>query len=113
MRAAILDDGHDELVLTSIEHEKPQDREILVQTEAVGLCHSDLHFIDGVLNRARPLLLGHEAVGIVEAVGDGVDMVAVGRSSRHLPGHGVRRVPSLRAGRAVRVCTARGDAPLS
>ncbi len=78
MRAAILDEGHDELVLTSIEHEKPHGREILVRTEAVGLCHSDLHFIDGVLNRARPLLLGHEAVGIVDAVGDGVESVAVG-----------------------------------
>ncbi|RPI11603.1 MAG: alcohol dehydrogenase, partial [Actinobacteria bacterium] len=78
MRAAILDDGQDELVLTAIEHEKPQGREILVRTEAVGLCHSDLHFLDGVLKRARPLLLGHEAVGIVEAVGDEVGTITVG-----------------------------------
>ena len=43
-----------------------------------GLCHSDLHYLDGVLTRPRPVLLGHEAVGVVEAVGPGVESVAVG-----------------------------------
>ena len=76
--AALLDDGSDDLVVTDIEVDTPGAREVAVRTLATGLCHSDLHYIDGVLNRPRPVLLGHEAVGIVEAVGPGVESVAVG-----------------------------------
>jgi S-(hydroxymethyl)glutathione dehydrogenase / alcohol dehydrogenase len=76
--AAVLDDGSDDLVVTDIEVDAPRGREVVVRTLATGLCHSDLHFIDGVLTRPRPVLLGHEAVGIVEAIGPGVDSVSVG-----------------------------------
>ena len=41
-------------------------------TRAVGLCHSDLHVIDGVLARPTPIVLGHEAAGVVAEVGRGV-----------------------------------------
>ncbi len=77
-RAAVLDDGSDELVVTDIEVDKPGTREVLVRTLATGLCHSDLHYLDGVLTRPRPMLLGHEAVGVVEAIGTSVSSVAVG-----------------------------------
>jgi len=76
--AAVLDDGSDELLVTDIEVDQPGPREVSVRSLATGLCHSDLHYIDGVLNRPRPVLLGHEAVGIVDAVGPGVESVAVG-----------------------------------
>jgi alcohol dehydrogenase len=51
--------------------------ELLVKIAAAGLCHSDLSVIDGSRPRPTPMALGHEAAGIVEAVGDGVtDLVA-------------------------------------
>ena len=75
---AVLDDGSDELVVTEIDVDSPGPREVAVRTLATGLCHSDLHYLDGVLTRPRPMLLGHEAVGVVEAVGPGVESVVVG-----------------------------------
>lgn len=52
--------------------------EVLVRIEAAGICHSDLSVVDGNRVRPVPMLLGHEAAGIVERVGDGVGDVAVG-----------------------------------
>jgi len=52
--------------------------EVRVATRAVGLCHSDLHVLDGHLTRPLPHLLGHEASGVVVEVGADVDSVAVG-----------------------------------
>ncbi|WP_181911327.1 alcohol dehydrogenase catalytic domain-containing protein, partial [Mycobacterium tuberculosis] len=61
-------------------HLDPPDRgEVLVRIEAAGVCHSDLSVVDGTRVRPVPILLGHEAAGIVEQVGDGVDGVAVGQ----------------------------------
>ncbi len=53
--------------------------EILVRIEAAGICHSDLSVVDGNRVRPVPMLLGHEAAGIVEQVGAGVGDVAVGQ----------------------------------
>ena len=53
--------------------------EVLVRIEAAGVCHSDLSVVDGNRVRPVPMLLGHEAAGIVEAVGDGVIDIAVGQ----------------------------------
>ena len=78
MRAAILRDGTSTLVVEDVEHDAPIGREVLVRTAAVGLCHSDYHVIDGVLNRPRPILLGHEGAGVVEGVGPDVRSVTVG-----------------------------------
>jgi S-(hydroxymethyl)glutathione dehydrogenase / alcohol dehydrogenase len=78
MRAAMLIDGTNDLQMVEITLGELGPREVRLRTEAVGLCHSDLHCIDGTLNRPRPLLLGHEAVGVVEAIGSGVRSVAVG-----------------------------------
>ena len=52
--------------------------EALVRVEACGVCHTDLHYREGAITDEFPFLLGHEAAGTVEAVGDGVDNVAVG-----------------------------------
>ena len=52
--------------------------EVLVRTVASGVCHSDLHFVDGLYPMQGPAILGHEAAGIVEEVGDQVDYVKPG-----------------------------------
>ncbi len=56
----------------------PRSREALVRIEAAGLCHSDLSVVDGNRVRPVPMLLGHEAAGIVEDLGEDVDDLAVG-----------------------------------
>ncbi|MBY6434981.1 alcohol dehydrogenase catalytic domain-containing protein [Rhodococcus kroppenstedtii] len=62
------------LTVSSLELDPPGAGEILVRIEAAGLCHSDLSVVDGNRVRPVPMLLGHEAAGIVEDVGDGVDL---------------------------------------
>ncbi len=52
--------------------------EVRIRTAACGLCHSDLHFIDGAYPHPLPAIPGHEAAGIVEAVGSEVRTVKVG-----------------------------------
>jgi S-(hydroxymethyl)mycothiol dehydrogenase len=56
----------------------PGPDEALVQVQACGVCHTDLHYREGGINDEFPFLLGHEAAGVVEAVGDGVTDVAPG-----------------------------------
>src|ERR671920_1443868 len=52
--------------------------EALVQVQACGVCHTDLHYREGGINDDFPFLLGHEASGVVESVGDDVTSVAPG-----------------------------------
>ncbi|HEX2383378.1 MAG TPA: S-(hydroxymethyl)mycothiol dehydrogenase [Acidimicrobiales bacterium] len=56
----------------------PGPGEALVQVQACGVCHTDLHYREGAINDDFPFLLGHEAAGVVEAVGDGVTGVDPG-----------------------------------
>jgi alcohol dehydrogenase len=56
----------------------PGPGEILIRIEVAGVCHSDLSVVNGSRIRPVPMLLGHEAAGIVEAVGDDVDDLAIG-----------------------------------
>ncbi|MFF4288369.1 S-(hydroxymethyl)mycothiol dehydrogenase [Streptomyces sp. NPDC001739] len=56
----------------------PGPGEALVAVQACGVCHTDLHYRDGAINDEFPFLLGHEAAGIVEAVGPGVTDLAPG-----------------------------------
>src|SRR5436309_2434893 len=56
----------------------PGPREALVRVQACGVCHTDLHYREGAINDDFPFLLGHEAAGVVEAVGDGVVEVEPG-----------------------------------
>jgi alcohol dehydrogenase len=61
------------LSIEEIELEGPGQGEVLVRMGAAGLCHSDLSVINGDRPRPTPMALGHEAAGVVEAVGPGVD----------------------------------------
>jgi S-(hydroxymethyl)mycothiol dehydrogenase len=56
----------------------PDPGEVVVAIQACGVCHTDLTYREGGINDEFPFLLGHEAAGVVEEVGDGVDSVAVG-----------------------------------
>src|SRR3954451_1479023 len=56
----------------------PGPGEALVRIEACGVCHTDLHYREGGINDDFPFLLGHEAAGVVESVGEGVTGVAPG-----------------------------------
>jgi S-(hydroxymethyl)mycothiol dehydrogenase len=56
----------------------PGSGEALVRVQACGVCHTDLHYREGGINDDFPFLLGHEAAGVVESVGDGVLDVAPG-----------------------------------
>jgi S-(hydroxymethyl)glutathione dehydrogenase/alcohol dehydrogenase len=80
MKAALFRKVHEPLTIESVEIDKPWGREVLVRTAATGVCHSDLHVVDG-LGRwplDRPFVLGHEGAGVVEAVGAEVTAVRPG-----------------------------------
>ena len=56
----------------------PGPGEAVVRVQACGVCHTDLHYREGGINDEFPFLLGHEAAGVVEAVGEGVENVVPG-----------------------------------
>ena len=64
--------------LTDVVVPDPGPGEALVRVQACGVCHTDLHYREGGINDEFPFLLGHEAAGTVEAVGDGVSDVSPG-----------------------------------
>jgi alcohol dehydrogenase len=66
------------LAIETIELAPPGRGEVLVRIAAAGLCHSDLSVINGDRPRPLPMALGHEAAGIVEELGEGVDDLAIG-----------------------------------
>ncbi len=78
MQAAIFHAPHEELTIEAIDIDEPREHEVLVRTVASGVCHSDLHFIDGLYPMRTPAVLGHEAAGVVEAVGSQVTDFAPG-----------------------------------
>ena len=84
VRAAILwEQGHQPhengpLVVEEVDLDGPGPGELLVRITAAGLCHSDLSAITGDRPRTMPAVIGHEAAGVVEEVGAGVDGLAVG-----------------------------------
>lgn len=78
MKAAVLHAPNQPMTIEDIVLEKPKRREVLVRTAAAGLCHSDLHFIDGLYPYPLPAVLGHEAAGVVEAVGEDVTYLKPG-----------------------------------
>ncbi len=69
MKAAVFHGPHKPLTIENVDIDKPMGREVLVRTVASGVCHSDLHFVDGFYPFPTPAILGHEAAGIVDAVG--------------------------------------------
>ena len=76
-RAAVLNEpGH--LDLETLWVDRPGAREVRLRPVSVGLCHSDLHYIDGTHTTDLPEVLGHEAAGVVESIGELVTSVDVG-----------------------------------
>ena len=56
----------------------PGPNEVFIKIKACGVCHTDLHYREGAINNEFPFLLGHEAAGYVEEIGEGVTNVTVG-----------------------------------
>jgi len=77
-KAAVFNAVHEPLTIEDIDIADPIDREVLVRTAASGVCHSDLHFIEGLYPMPNRAILGHEAAGVVEAVGPNVTEVKPG-----------------------------------
>ena len=78
MKAAVLNAANTPLVIEDIRVDAPRAHEVLIRTVACGVCRSDLHFVDGAYPHAMPCIPGHEAAGIVEAVGSEVRTVKIG-----------------------------------
>lgn len=78
MRAAVLERQGDPLVVGDIDIAAPAHGQVRVNVHYCGLCHSDLSLIDGTFPTEVPIVLGHEAAGVVEAVGSGVVGLAAG-----------------------------------
>jgi S-(hydroxymethyl)glutathione dehydrogenase / alcohol dehydrogenase len=78
MKAAVFHEPNTPLTIEEVEHTKPKRREVLLRTAFAGLCHSDLHFIEGLYPFPTPCVLGHEASAVVEEVGEEVTYVAPG-----------------------------------
>lgn len=79
MRAMVLQRPHESLIAESRADPEPGAGQVVIRVRACGLCRTDLHIVDGELDRpSLPLVLGHQIVGIVERVGDGVTGVRPG-----------------------------------
>src|ERR1700737_4824762 len=78
MKAAVFHGPNQPLSIEDVEIDKPREREVLVRTVASGVCHSDLHFVDGFYPFPAPAILGHEAAGVVEKVGKAVTYLQPG-----------------------------------
>ncbi|HUH84712.1 MAG TPA: Zn-dependent alcohol dehydrogenase [Stellaceae bacterium] len=80
MTAAVFRKVHEPLTIETVEIDAPRSREVLVRTVATGVCHSDLHVVDGLgrFPLDRPFVLGHEGAGIVEKTGPDVTTLRPG-----------------------------------
>ena len=78
MKAAVLREVGKPLQIEDVQINKPGPHEVLIRTKAAGVCHSDLHFIEGKYPHPLPAVLGHESAGVVEAIGSEVRTVKVG-----------------------------------
>ena len=78
MKAAVFHGPNQPLTIEQVEIDAPAPHEVLVRTVATGVCHSDLHFIEGLYPFPAPAILGHEAAGVVEKTGEFVSYVKPG-----------------------------------
>ncbi len=78
MKAAVLREVRTPLQIENVQIGKPGPHEVLIRTAAAGVCHSDLHFIEGSYPHPLPAVLGHESAGVVEQIGSEVRTVKVG-----------------------------------
>src|SRR5437868_5225061 len=80
MRAMVLRRAGAPLELSELAVPTPPGREVLIRVSACGVCRTDLHIIDGELDRPKlPLVLGHEIVGRVVATGEEAELIGVGQ----------------------------------
>jgi S-(hydroxymethyl)glutathione dehydrogenase/alcohol dehydrogenase len=77
-RAAVLHQSGTPLAVERVSAPAPSPGDVVVRIRAASLCHTDLEVIDGSLRYPLPMILGHEASGIVEEIGSAVDNVRVG-----------------------------------
>ena len=97
MKAAVLE-GERQLVYRDVEDPVPADGEVLLEVHASAVCGSDVHrYLRG--HRTYPMILGHEAAGIVSAVGPGVDESLLGRHAALVPLVPCHACAQCRAGR--------------
>jgi S-(hydroxymethyl)glutathione dehydrogenase/alcohol dehydrogenase len=78
MKAAVFHGAQQPLTIENIEIDDPMPNEVVVKVMASGVCHSDLHFVDGFYPMMAPSILGHEGAGIIEKVGSNVSYVQPG-----------------------------------
>jgi S-(hydroxymethyl)glutathione dehydrogenase/alcohol dehydrogenase len=78
MQAAVLHGPSQPLVVEEVDLEGPRAGEVRVRVMATGLCHSDLHYLEGHRDGPYPMIMGHEGAGVIEAVGPGVAGLAAG-----------------------------------
>ena len=78
MKAAVFHGPGQPLTIEQVDIDEPKEREVVVRTVASGVCHSDLHFVDGLYMWPTPAVLGHEAAGVVEKVGSQVSYLKPG-----------------------------------
>ena len=97
MRAAVLEEFGEPLVVQEVDLADPKEGEALVRLVACGVCHTDMYTASGVdPSGYAPTVLGHEGAGVVEAVGPGVTSLAARRPRRDPLLPAVRRVRPLR-----------------
>ncbi|WP_201776690.1 alcohol dehydrogenase catalytic domain-containing protein [Allosalinactinospora lopnorensis] len=78
MKAAVLHRPGTPLTVEDVDLDGPGPGEVTIRVLAAGVCHSDLHYMNGDLNARLPAVLGHEGAGVVERVGQGVTRVRPG-----------------------------------
>jgi S-(hydroxymethyl)glutathione dehydrogenase/alcohol dehydrogenase len=78
VRAAVLREIPGELVVEDVDVDRPGPHEVLIENAAAGVCHSDLHFMEGSYWWPTPAVLGHESAGVVREVGSAVTYVSPG-----------------------------------
>jgi propanol-preferring alcohol dehydrogenase len=100
MRAVVLNGYAELLSITDIPRPAPATGEVLIKVTAAGLCHTDLHLIDGdpAILPGFPAVLGHETAGIVEEIGAGVTSVAVGDAVAVFGAQGCGSCPTCLSG---------------
>jgi S-(hydroxymethyl)glutathione dehydrogenase / alcohol dehydrogenase len=78
MKAAVFYAPNQPLTIEEVAINRPGPREVLLRTAFAGLCHSDLHFMEGLFPIPTPVVLGHESSAVVAAVGEGITYVEPG-----------------------------------
>src|SRR6201986_525406 len=100
MRAMVLKRIGEPLGLVERPHPTPSDGEVRIAVRACGVCRTDLHVVDGELpNPKLPIIPGHEIVGQIEAVGEGVGLNRGARVGVAWLGHADGTCPYCRSGR--------------